>query len=286
MAEGADVAWLEGLSPWPDRRLRARAHAGASRGARPPRGRSPRGARRRHERQVDDDADGRGAAPRRREACRCVPVAPRSVVGGADPRCRRGGRPFRGARRGAAGRRTGRRDPVRGADRGGVRRVSCGQGRRRGGRGRARRPARCDERPRPDAGRRPHERLARAHRRARNDARGDRGGEARSRPCGLHGRARRARMGGGCPDRRRRPRRHRRGRLGDARDRGGGGLPRREGRRIGARRGRAPRPARAASRRGPGRRAQSRGRALAGRAAAGRRSTRWWHRSSGTRMSR
>ena len=76
----------------------------------------------------------------------------------------------------------GRGDPVRGADRGRVRRVRGRRGGRRGRRGRPGRAARRDQRPRRPR-RRPHERRPRAHGRPRRHARGDRGREARGRPA-------------------------------------------------------------------------------------------------------
>ena len=63
-----------------------------------------------------------------------------------------------------------------------------------GRRGRSRRAAGCDQRPR-RAGGRADQRLARPHRRARRDPRGDRGGEAGRGRAGCDGRARRAGMG-------------------------------------------------------------------------------------------
>ena len=99
-------------------RLRARPDARASRGARRPAGRAPRGARRRHERQVDDDADDRGSCcSRDGPARRRVRLAARPLVGGADPRRRRRGRPraalarASGRPRSRSTRRSSRRSP-------------------------------------------------------------------------------------------------------------------------------------------------------------------------------
>ena len=74
-------------------------------------------------------------------------------------------------------------DAVRDGLRSRLRRVRRARDRRRSGRGGSRRPARRDERP-PLACRPPDERRPRAHGRARRDARGDRGREARGRPGG------------------------------------------------------------------------------------------------------
>ena len=285
MAERDDVAWLEGLSPWPTggfglermhELLAALDHPEAGLPAVHVVGTNGKSTT---TRMVEALllADGRRAGAYLSPHVRSW--AERIRIDGEEADL--AGR----ARSGSAGGRTARCDPVRGADRGRARRVPCGQRRRGGRRSGARRAARCDERPRRDAGRRPHERLARAHRGARVDARGDRGGEARSRPSRLHGRARRARVGGGRPYGRRRPRRRRRGR---ARRRS---RPRRRrpssARRSTHRRSTRSRspadssgvPARSAT-------APTIPRACAGwSSGSGRRSTRWWRRSSGTRTS-
>ena len=166
----------------------------------------------------------------RRAAHGRVPLAARPLVVGARPRQRGRGRARRAARGRPAARGADRRDPVRGAHRRGVPRLSR-RGRRGGGdRGGARRPPRRDERARRRPRRRADERLARPHRGPRRDAGGDRRREARRRPPRLHRRPRRAGVGGGGPGggRGRGARRARRGlRAGGGR---GGGLPRRAGR--------------------------------------------------------
>ena len=270
MAERDGVAWLEALSPWPDRRLRARAHARAARRARRPRSAgsprctsSARTASRRR-RGWSRRCSSRDGAARRR-----VPLAPRPLVGRADPRRRGGGRPRGCARRRSARGRAARRDPVRGADRGRARRV----------------------RVRPASTRRPSRRgsAAGTTRRTSSTTRvvvltnvslehtevlgttreaiaaeklavvrpgctvvlGEPEWEAAAVLAGA-GRSWSPTAG----RRRSRPRRR--------------GVPRRAGRRVGARRRLAPRPARAASRRDPGRRPQPRGRRAGSSSGSGR----------------
>ena len=122
---GGHSSWVEALSPWPERfgleRMR-RLLADLGRPAAP----LPGDPRRRDERQDLDDADDRGA-PTCRPACESgaydLPARARLVR--ADPGRRRGRRPRTGARPRAPPCR--RRDAVRGADRGGPRRVRRGR---------------------------------------------------------------------------------------------------------------------------------------------------------------
>ena len=102
MPSAAD--WVASLSPVAGG-VRPRADAGAPRRPRRSAARLPVDPRRRHERQVDGDADDRGAAARRGAPRRRHRLAARARLGGADHRRRRGGRPRGGARARAAGRR-------------------------------------------------------------------------------------------------------------------------------------------------------------------------------------
>ena len=186
--------------------VRARTDADAARGARRPAARLSGDPRRRHERQVDRDADDRGAAARRGAVGRGDRLAARPLVGGADHGRRRGGGLRGGDRAGPAGGGGAGGDAVRDALRRRLRRVRRPRRRRRRRRGRPRRPARRDQRA-PLARRPAHERRARAHRRPRRDTGGDRGGEARRRPGGDD---RRLAGRGVRPPRRRERRRRRR----------------------------------------------------------------------------
>ena len=230
-------------------RLRDGADARTAARARRPAGALARDPRRRHERQVDDGTAGRDAAARR-GALASAPTSRRTSARGASGSGPAARRPTsRRGRGGAAGGGEARRHPVRGARRRLRSPRSPGGGGRCRGRGGARRPARRDERPSHE-GRRPHERRPRPHGGARDDARGDRSGEARRRPAGLHrrplgARVARARRG----QRRRRGRRHR-PQQPRARGRRSRVVPRAARRSACRRRRRAARPPRA-SRRAP-----------------------------------
>ena len=84
-------AGLSPLSPVAGGRLRDGADARAAARARRPAGAVPGDPRRRHERQVDDDAADGGAAARRGALGRRVPLAARARLERADPDRRRGG---------------------------------------------------------------------------------------------------------------------------------------------------------------------------------------------------
>ena len=177
-----DVAWLAGLSPWPedgfglDRMKELLADLGD------PQLRLPGRPRRRDERKVDGDGHDRAAAARAkgsrsgrrsRHTCDRGASGSGSTASAADlPRRSRAS----GRRPSASARRSSRRSPPpRFAA------FAARRGRRRGRRGRARRPPRRDERH--ALARRPaHERRARAHRRARRHGRGDCDREARCCP--------------------------------------------------------------------------------------------------------
>ena len=105
------------------RGVRPRPDAGAAREPRRPAARLPGDPRRRHERQVDRDADDRGAPARRGPVGRRDRLAARALLGRADHGRRRGGG-LRARRSGACGprpRQRGRRSSRR--HRGGARRV-------------------------------------------------------------------------------------------------------------------------------------------------------------------
>ena len=84
--------WVESLSPWPADGFGHRADARAAARARRPAAAVRGDPRRRHERQVDDDAADRGAPARRRALGRRLPLAARERLERADPGRRRGGR--------------------------------------------------------------------------------------------------------------------------------------------------------------------------------------------------
>ena len=107
-----EVAWLAGLSPWPEDgfgldRMKALLDLLGN-----PQLAYPGRPRRRHQRQVDCDGDDRAAAARRR-AGRRDDLAARPLVGRADSARRRPGRSRGGARASPAGCGGGGRDPIR-----------------------------------------------------------------------------------------------------------------------------------------------------------------------------
>ena len=261
---GENVAWLEALSPWPEEFGLGRMRELLRRLGNPERG-LPGDPRRRHEREDDDGARGRGAAARRGRAPPASYTSPHVVSWGE--RIRVGGEE---ADLEAALARVRAEAEAVGATQFealtaaalaefaaaevDVAVVEAGLGGRH------------------DATNVLDARVVvltnvapRAHGRPRRHTRGDRGGEARGRPARRARRARRAGVGAGRARRRGR-RRHRRRRLRRrAGARGRRVVPRPHGRPGAARRGGRPGPARARGRgaaRDLGRRAQPRRRRL------------------------
>ena len=164
------VEWLDAMSPWPRDGFGLDRMRALARRARRSAGGLPGDPRRRDERQVDRDGHDRAAPALRGALGRLDDLAARRELERADPTRRGGGGLRGGGRPRQRGRRAPRSDAVRDRHRGCAHGVRRRGGRRRGRRGRTRRPPRRDERP-PDAGRAPHQRRARAHGRTRRDAR-------------------------------------------------------------------------------------------------------------------